>query len=422
MHRRLAARRGSILIVSYTFLAMFIGLQASSIVASLNEQRTAERYIRLALAFNLAEAGMDQAIAQLRANPTWAGVGYTAVSAGGGYQVALTNVTGTLFRLTSTGYYPSNNAAASGYQSRQVEAYVTVPNPQTYDYAMFAADSITLDSNAKVDSYDSNAGAYGDSNLGSDGDIGSNGTAAATVDLKSNANVQGDAVIGVGGNTATAITKDNNATLSGTKSALTTAKNLTPKSYGTHSPSTALTLNSNGSQTLSGGTYEYTYISLDSNSAVVVTGDATFYVDQYFHLDSNSSFVTACDGCTITIYIKGQTGANPASAIDLDSNSTLSSSLVSSTAKPAQLKVYITGAENATSAAPVNLDSNAKFFGSIDSPLSAVNLDSNVQVYGAIVAKTLTMNSNAQVHYDIALRSGNGGGAGSVTLNSWRDL
>ena len=409
-------RRGLALVMSCVVVALVAAYGSATMVRSLTEQRTAQRSVRLASAFQAAEAGLDSAIANLRTNINWSGVGYTSTLKGG-YDVAITTLSPTLRRVTATGYYPSNNTAAYGYQRRQVEGTVSVQEP-LFNNALFAATTIQLDSGAKTDSYDSSLGSYGGANVSSDGDVGSNSTGSSTVHLDSNAQIKGDASIGPGGNVNTAITLDSNASITGSKQTLVSTKDLASKTYSGGTASGPLTLNSNQEQTLSGGTYTYTFVDLDSNAKVKFSGSATIYVDQYFKLDSSAQFITDsnCPTCTLTIYVKGDTydGAPP-EAVDMDSGS-----LLSANAKPTQLTVYVTG--TGTSARSVQMDSNNGFYGAIHAPLSTVQLDSNVNLYGAAIARSIDLDSNAKVHYDTALASGGSAGGGQVQLLSWREL
>jgi hypothetical protein len=184
--------RGSILIVAYVFLAIALTLQAASLLISINEQRNAERTVRLSSAFQMAEAGLDQAIVELRDDSSWEGVDYTAVGSAGGYEVEVTDIDGSLRQIIATGHYPANDPTAPGYQSRQIEAYVAASQPAIFEYALFAANTIELDSNATVDSYDSADSAYGGDNVGSEGDIGSNSTSAPGDDDDDEENGDGD--------------------------------------------------------------------------------------------------------------------------------------------------------------------------------------------------------------------------------------
>ena len=409
-------KRGIALVMACLLVALVTVYGSAMMVQSLTEQQSAQRFLRLSAAFQAAEAGLDRTLIEFKTNSNWTGAIYTTTLKGG-YDVTVTTLSPSVRQVVVTGHYPSNTTTTYGYQSRQVEGTVSVQEA-LFNYALFAATTIDMDSNSKTDSYDSTLpGGYGGSNLGTNGDVGSNSTGASTINLDSNTCLGGDAIIGPNGNVNTAITTASHATITGSQQILTSTKDLASKTYPGSGGTSPLTLASNQEQTLSGGTYNYTYVDIDSNAKVKFTGNATLYVDKYFKLDSNAQFITdsGCPTCTLTIYVKGDTytGA-PAEALDIDSGS-----LLSANAKPTQLTIYVTG--TGASARSVQFDSNNGFYGAIHAPLSAVDIDSNVDVYGAIVGQSIQLDSGSKIHYDQALTS-SGGGGGTVQLLSWREL
>lgn len=66
----LHGRRGAVLVISYLFMTVIAALVSTMMVRSLNEQRIAQRYARLASGFYLAEAGLDDAISWMRSQPS----------------------------------------------------------------------------------------------------------------------------------------------------------------------------------------------------------------------------------------------------------------------------------------------------------------------------------------------------------------
>jgi len=400
------------LVFCYLLMALLMAFGSAAMVRSFVEHNSAQRHLRLTSAFQAAEAGLDQALTEFKNNPNWNGVAYTSMGSKGGYEVAVTVLSATLRQLISTGHYPSNVTTASGYQRRQVEAIVSVAPPSPYDYALFASGAITLNSNARIDSYNSSAGSYPDTCAPSfdqpanqrpadcrQGDVGSNATAAGTITLNSNARIDGDAAIGPGGDVNTAIVQDGNSQINGSRQALLEPKTLTTETFQSGTATEPLT----ESRTLDQPTYRYTNVDLSSNSTVSVTRDVTIHVEGDFHLNSNTQFVTTAPDCTITLYVNGN--------VQLDSNS-----LLSAEAKPTNLKLFV------TSNGSVAMNSNSKLYGKVHAPLSAMALNSNAILYGAAIANTFQVNSNAAVHYDLALGSGGSTSGGNVQLLSWRDL
>lgn len=403
-------KRGVALVMACLLITLVTAYGSAMMVQSLTEQQTAQRFLRLSAAFQAAEAGLDRTLTELKTNANWSGASYTSTLKGG-YDVTVTNLSATVRKVVVTGHYPSNTTTAYGYQKRQVEGTVSVQEPM-FNYAVFAATTIDMDSNSRTDSYSSAAGSYGGSNIKTNGDVGSNATAATTVNVDSNGYLGGDAVVGPGGNTSTAIVIDRNATLTGSKQTLVNTKDLTPKTYPGSSTTDTLTQ----ATTLGANTYTYQYVDLPSNTTVEVTGNVTLYVEEYFHLSSAAQFITSssCSTCTITMYVKGISGSNDF-AVDLDSNSKLYAG-----SKPTQLTIYVTG--DGSTAKGVQIDSNNGLYAAVHAPLSAIDIDSNNNVYGALIGKSIQLDSGAKVHYDEDLVSSSGGGGGTVQLLSWREL
>ena len=407
------AVRGSVFLGCCVVMTVMVVLGLTTTVRSLTEQRVAQRSLSLAKSFHAAEAGTDAALTQLAQDPSWSGVGYTSLGTGG-YEVSVVSVSSTIRRITATGYSPSNNASAEGYQSRRIESTVLIEPSGPFDYGLFSSGAIHLDSNALVDSYDSQLGVYGGTNVGTEGDVGSNSALAGTITLDKNSLITGNAIIGPGGDPATAIIAGSSQIL-GLKLSLSTAKELPGVTFPSGTATSALVLANGKVQIVPAGTYWYTSVQVGSNANVLVAGDATFYVESSFTLNSNSQFVTTCATCTIAIYVKG-TGDAAVPVVQLDSNS-----LLSAASDPTQLTLYVTGDGHA-SAGMIDLDSNTQFYGAIYAPLSLLNMDSNSDLYGAVVAQSVEMDSNSAIHYDVELNSVGSGSGGHLSLQSWREL
>ena len=203
-------RRGVVLVMACLLVTLVTAYGSAMMVQSLTEQRSAQRFLRLSAAFQAAEAGLDRAITEFKTNSNWTGATYTTTLKGG-YDVTVTNLSATLRKVVVTGHYPSNTTTTYGYQSRQVEGTVSVSS-SPFDYAAFAATTVNMDRDTRIDSYDSQLGAYGGSNVGTNGDVGSNATSAGIITVGRDAYVGGDAAIGPNGDVTTAIALGSGAT------------------------------------------------------------------------------------------------------------------------------------------------------------------------------------------------------------------
>lgn len=260
-----------------------------------------------------------------------------------------------------------------------------------FDYAVFADDAIHIQGGSTVDSFNSSAGTYSQTaTCGTNGDLGTNSTAADEVELLSaSINVCGDVYVGAGGTAGTVIDQHANANVTGTKGAQSTNTTLTPPDLPTpalpnaspFSPSwtnTHATLApgftygdvscKNGSLTLSSGKYVVSTLSLTSNCELRVSGGQ---IEFYF-----------------------------TSSLDLHGGE-----IVNTTGVPGNLIFFGT---SAASTAGVQGGVDAYF--ALYAPTATCTVQGNADIYGAIVCRSADLQGNGNVHYDIALGALGGGG------------
>ncbi len=374
--KRIRARdseRGFILIIMYLVSTVFLILVGAVMAYALAEFRSAQRLEASTQALYLAEAGVDDAIVQLRGDSLWLGGG--GAQGTGTYSVAVESLSATRVRLTSIG----NSSLLQDPMTRTVEAIVQVtPNP-LFQYALFGNQSVALHGNAITDSYDSSKGAYGGLNKGNQGDVGSNAIDAATISLNGNTVVHGNAVAGPSANPNTAIVTTGNAVITGSRGAESSPFVLPPITIpgglinkGNLSLSGKTTLN------LAGGTYWYSSISISGQAKLNFTGPATVYV-------------------TGNVSVSGN-GVGTASN------------------KPPNLIINVKDMHT------VSFSGNGNFYGAVYAPNSSVSTVGNGAMFGAAIGNTVTINGNGALHYDLALRAAVAGSGSQVQFLSWRDL
>lgn len=404
---RLKESKGVSLITSYLFISTLLIFSLGLYSYSITFSNAAERNKNRIVAFNFSEAGFNDAFVELKnntisTNPAWQTVpcpspspppppspspspsptptcwqrSDVSMSTGnieGGYDVTVENLGGNQFQISATGYSPAKGFGIRGQEFRNIIGYVGPGS--LFEFAAFAQDQITLDSNITIDSYDSGLGAYDPLNPGANGDVGTDSTADATVILDSGATVNGDVTVGPGGNPSTVIDLDPNATITGSQKVAASTQSYQPLT--TNIPSSGnLTIGSNAVYVFNGGTYRFDSIDMDSNSSLVTNGSVTIYVDGEVNIDSN-----------VAVNV-GQA--------------------------PTDFFLYVTTSDD------VRLDSNVEFYGAIYAPASNVQIDSNVDLFGAVVAKTYNQDSNTQLHYDEALGD-YAPGSNPLRLRSWRE-
>ena len=373
----LGGNQGYVLLTTYILMAALSVTAMASMTRNFTYARDAERQKNAIVALQMAEGAVDLAVAQLAVSSSYTGVGYTDFSSGsarGGYSIAVTTPSGaasTIKQIAVTGYAPGNTATAIGYKTSSSNTYVSLAPARYFTRALFAKTSYTNNGNGTTDSYVSSAGAYSAATARSNGDVGTNSTAAGAVALSGNALVKGDVVVGAGGVIGTVITTTGNSSITGGRDPQTTNEVLSTPSTALASLG-AMSLSGNSALSLAAGSYHYSSISITGNARLTTTGEVKIYVSG-------------------TVAIAGNGTASYQSL-------------------PKNLKIYSTGSSS------VSISGNGNTYAAIYAPNSAVSISGNGTVYGSATGNTVTMNGNASFHYDEDLSAVTETGSGDPTV------
>ncbi len=381
--------RGSILLTSMAFIFIISMLSAVFFLRTTSERRLIEMSTNRVVAFHLAESGVDQALRQLAQNQSYTGTGSNTVALGRGvFSMAVSTPdpanNPNVRKIVSTGYSPSNQTTAYAYQARTITTYVNL-NPQSpYTQAVFGVNRVIVQ-NSTIDSYNSQAGAYGGDNVTSRAHMASNTTRDDYMSFTNSAKVYGSVYCGPNGDPKNVIHISNNSTVTGVKQAAANSKSFSPVTV----PDGLLplgNLNLGGSTILPlpAGTYWYQSISISNNAKIVPLGP-------------------------VTIYATGNVSIQGKGVQTFDS-------------KPANLTLNVVGDKNVT------VSTSTPFYGAIYAPESGKNnsgvrvTGSSTQFYGAVIAYEFRALSNASFHYDEALANPGGGSSGKgFSMVSWKE-
>lgn len=339
-------------------------------------------------ALYVAEAALNEAFADIaNAGPGVVALpGQPAKMGSSDYWVEAVDIGGGMTSLVAT-------AEDAGRQSR-LEMVVQEVEVSMFSWAAFGDEGLTMDSNARVDSYDSGLGSYDDQDLNGsgsskyasvNGNVGSN----ASVAMDQNSKVWGDAVPGPG-HTTTVL---GNATVSGTTIAALNLVDLPEIDV----PAIASTgsLSVSGSQTLPSGMYNFDELHLDGNASLVIQGPATIVTGRA-QLDSNSEMLIDAGGGPVEIYVIND--------FEVNSNTLIAST----TYTPADVAINLLS-DNVfdpdlnVDLDVVDFDSNAQIYGTIYAPSARVEINSNFELFGSLVARSVHLDSNSRIHFDEAL-------------------
>jgi len=387
---------GSAFISALIFSSLLFVTAASFLLMISSEYKLTDRSYRDAVAMNLAEGGVDYAIQALESGDisNWSGANpktktlYSMQTAGG---KALGDVYVEVFDpqvqhpiIMSAGYVPdmAHPALLDRTVRVRLNPGVTVPFSAVFigdEHLKVAGSDIT-------DSYDSRLGEYGGENVGSNGDVLTNGNTPGAMEILGAVLINGDAATGPGG------TVTGGGTITGTITADCAMELQPPEvppplaSLGYWEGSGLLSLTGNSTYTLDPGDYKFRRIKLAGNNVkLTINGPARIYLTGY---QGNSIFQTggeiACNG-DVVFYVDDR--------VKLSGNGITNSSLL-----PQECLIFGTAG-----CVDVDISGNAALYGAIYTPEADIHLRGNSDGFGAFVGKTLACTGNGNYHYDEAL-------------------
>ncbi len=379
--------RGVALIIAYMVIVVLTSLSMAYLVSGVSENVMANKLSKSTQALWLADSGVQQALWELNTN-NCAGCSNCSgnrcitgtLASSGDYDVTIAATT-----ITSIGSVPSRSA--TNLITRTVQ--VNIASSSAFGFAAFARSKIILLNNATTDSYDSALGLYGGSNVGQDGDVGTDSSAANDVSLGNNAIVKGDASTGPGGT----VQLNSNSTVTGS---ITHTNNVNlpsvtiPSNLSSLNNLGTINVGNNGSQSLSSGSYQYSSISMANNATLTINGNVNLYLSSALSAISmgDNCNIVVPSGAKLTVYVNGK--------VAIANNSSLNN--VSKI--PADFQLYSTY----SGLNGVQISNNGNFYGAVYAPDTDIILANNVDCFGSFVGKTLDLSNNGDIHYDEALK------------------
>ncbi len=380
------------MVTSVIFIIVMATISTSLLNSSMSERKQIEMEQNRIIAFNLAEAGVDSAVAALSLDANYAGTGNALSLGDGSYSVSVIQPdpggNPNVRKIISTGYAPDNQTASYAYQERTVTSYITITPQALYAQPIFAEKAITLKGNTTTDSYDSDLGAYGESgNVGSEGHIVSNTIAQNSITLTGNANVDGDVTVGTGGDPNSVIAVSGNATIQGNTLVNNSQRVFDPVSIPENLlPSGELLVETSTTRPLAGGAHLFSGVTIESNSTLNIAGPVELYV-------------------TGDVSIVADTVNTPDN-------------------KPANFIIKISGDNEVT------LQGDGSLYGVIYAPeagkfqdgisLNGSPSDGNLDFFGAVVGHKVT-SDNTNIHYDAALADAGNSSKSETDVVSWQE-
>jgi hypothetical protein len=441
----LHSRRGSLLIVAMLLCAI-IGISLVSYYKLAGTAlKSATRSFLANSSVNLAEIGIERAMACFYAQST----GTASVTAWAGWTLSGTTATRTFTNFTpapnATGtvkVYVNYYTNSGGTPTMVAKASIAPPDGPTIDKfvevtlrsrgfwsnGIVAKDSITGDSNLVVDSWVSAATSpatlYSTGVRKANGPIGVVASAANKLAVGDNPTIYGSVKTGGG-----AVSKTGSAKLTSTVGG--TGWNAALESHDfaftfpaitVPTPSAVNTLSANvtasitfprvGDVAASDGKYYYNWgMFNNSYSAQTMTISAPCVFLMTSHASTTNSIVSASSAtwtygnatATIEIYTSG--------SLYFDSNASFFAN-----GAPSRCQIFFTAA----SGSQFHTAGGGTWSACIYGPNTAFNLDSGGDFRGSVIMQSCTLRGGVNFHYDESL--GNVGGGSGVAVSKWKEL
>lgn len=376
--------RGIALLIALLLMGLLLLLGTTFLTMSSTESQIALNERNAVQAFYLADAGVNKAISDLNANANYTGSGTAELALGPGtYTVSVAAVTppvsGSFDRkdIQATGYVPNSSVSTRAMSI----VSVSMERGSVFTWALFASESLGVDKDTVIDSYDSGKGAYGGTNVGSGADIGSNGDA----DLKKDVMVKGDALTGArlkteAGVVITGVAKEY-------APPVTLPPVLIPPGSGSD-----VEVPKNGSRTLAPGRYGRLDV---KDNGTVTLAPGTYYFYEHIKIEKDGKLVISPSE-KVMVYLT-------------DTFEVKKDVQINANGIPANFLVYSSGDK-------VDFDKDVVFYGAIYAPNAAIHVkklsggeedeppsDASKGIFGALIGKEIDVKKSLRFHFDAAL-------------------
>ncbi len=387
--------KGAVLIISLLVTVAMLIVVMPFLFKVSGQYRTTDKSFKSYAALNLAEAGVEMAIWELNHGhiSDWEGtvdertLTLSSIQASGGSIVGDVSITisdpgGDNPVILSSGKIPFRN---SDTIDKTLRVVVNRDTKIMFASALFASDELNFAGNSTVDGYDSRLGEYNKDNDKLDVTIGVNSTHFGAITLSDKAKVVGDALIGYEGDPDNILLLDK-AKVTGEKNAFAEPQELLPIEAPQGLPWRGEIDSEDGTFEIS-ESGEYSLINLGSGGQVTITEDVTLYITGDLSMANGSKFIVE-EGVNVQLYL--------ASSFHMEHGSQFNKT----SEDPTDLQIW--GTESFTG--DFYWGSESEFCGAVYVPQGNIILTGNMEYYGAVAAKTIYIDANTKLHYDIALQ------------------
>lgn len=404
------SRRGGAIVFVTLMVAALASFSLSMMVVSSSSHRERRASMEEMSARYVTEAGISHALFQINngESGTIGSADDQTPFGAASYWVTETDLGGGIRTLVGS--------SINGASGSRIEVVVAETSGALFTYAAFGDESLTLSSNAQIDSYDSDAGSYasqavnndsGNTYANANGHVGSNGD----IDMSQNAAVYGNAIPGEG---SAVIPHGNATTVTGSTTPAYGEAEMDPIDVPDIDSLGPLLVGGGDTIYLGSGDHHFESLEVSGNGTLHVTGPARVVFDS-LELLANADFVIDATNGPVDLYVTGD--------FILNSNTFMGSTDLD----PMDLVVYLTSDNIIDPDVQIDLDqvvldSNAKLYGTIYAPNSQIDIESNFELFGAVMSRILNIASNALIHFDEGLLEDDRWWDGTFEPICWREM
>lgn len=451
--------RGVALIGAICFTVVVLGLGMAVTGMATYEQKSAKQAADVIVSRNVAEAGADLAMWQLKQDSTFRCTGSPAAFTNAPLTATVAGTTVTLGRFTvkpittnadgtiSVATDGLANGLTSGTTGKTktigINAYQTAGGSAPFAGALLGGSSVTINNSITTDSYStSSGGVYSAGAARSYGDVATLSSAVNAMVNNNNPTIKGKVITGAastastvswptwsrpnvsggfqlfGGAGGTAPTLSAMTAPTG-GTAFSTAYTANPVGQGVYiqfnSPAFGNTLdnarshdplNNNYSWTINGPSsgpatvYNLTAINLTNQNNLTINGNVILNVSGNVSTSGNTNFYI---NGSLVIYVGGTVS--------------LANSFNNTAQRPKDM--VIIGLPSCTS---ITFTGNVPFTGCVYAPSATVTTSGSGAIFGSVVGDKIVAGANNQIHYDESLGTITiGGGASSFKTKFWEE-
>jgi len=412
-----SARRGVASIVLVIVLVVAGFAVVGMVLGGARDQDLSVARVNSLQAFYAAEAGVNLAVREVIDNTDYDGDGEigsiqstaaTESALHGAVLAVSKNVSGSDITLTSLGVdQNARHSFSTGFEVTTSSG----SGPAIVGVSVNA--DIDLSGSSRIDALDSSSSTYSPWSDSSDyAHVQTNSTGSNTVDLNGSSRIHGDVYVGTGGNPVDVIDFSGSSTITGTQDVLSEALSLPSITTPSGLPASAgdYVSASNGSSTISAGTYHYDGFKTRGSHSVSISGDVVIYCDGLFEMTGSTS-ITLNTGATLVVY---------ADNFDFSGSTTMNMPGAPNPSLVTLLQYGTTAFETKGS---------SKVAATVIAPNAKVDMAGSTRIFGAVAADRIELAGSSRFTQDLALAGyvgggGGGGGSGSSTivLSTWSQV